>query len=117
MNVFPPTLASLKIGMYCFILFIIQCSPWGVKGGGGGLSYFPLKLEWYRLPSNFQWKHCIHNNFHILSKTCVNISLVYCPSGGSDGRKGKNTLIKVDKTELDLGAKQSVQISPGVSFF
>ena len=37
-------------------------------------------------------------------------------TGGSDGKKGRNSLISaVDKTERDLGPKSSVHVEPGVS--
>ncbi len=35
-------------------------------------------------------------------------------TGGGDGRKGRNTLVRADESEEDLGGKKSVQVLSGV---
>ncbi len=42
------------------------------------------------------------------------IPLCYHYTGGGDGRKGRNTLVRADKSEEDLGGKKSVQVLSGV---
>ncbi len=36
-------------------------------------------------------------------------------TGGGDGRRGRNTLVRSDGCEEDLGAKKSLPVQPGVS--
>ena len=45
------------------------------------------------------------------------IPLCYHYTGGGDGRKGRNTLVRADKSEEDLGGKKSVQVLSGVCYF
>ena len=41
------------------------------------------------------------------------IALV-CDAGGSDGSKGKNTLVRTNGSEIDLGSKASADVKAGV---
>ncbi len=48
---------------------------------------------------------------------CI-VGVVYChgySTGGRDGRRGRNTLLRSDGSEEDLGGKISLPVQPGVS--
>lgn len=54
-----------------------------------------------------------NDNFLLISEIFVEIISI---TGGENGKKGENLLIKSDGRKIRLGAKTAVHISPGVSF-
>lgn len=53
------------------------------------------------------------NYFFLISEIFIKIIPI---TGGENGKKGENVLIKSDGRKIRLGAKTAVDISPGVSF-
>ena len=52
---------------------------------------------------------------HVCASMCACALILLHWAGGGDGKSGRNTLIRADKTRENIGPKCSIAVLPGVS--